>query len=267
MGKRRGRANIPTPQGLSAPETPRPWEAAGQPPPADKRQEQSPLPLPAGQDLSQDSPLPASAREDAKESLRPPGRSGGQPWYLQPLLSLLLALHGQHQCLGPRQREPQLVLLAPPILGDVDDVAGAQGHLHVWLPVLGAFVALGEAKGTAQPKPACPAAMPGRAGVPLRVPRRWHRWRWLSLCNSLGGRGLQGALSLHCVPKKRSPPFTCKGSQCSLCMCCRAVAALGQGLGLDSATFLQLGPNHPHNPPTGFCPPPALGSPAICCPV
>jgi len=42
------------------------------------------------------------------------------------------------------------MLLASTILGDVDDAACAQGHLHVWLPILGAFVALGEAKGTAQ---------------------------------------------------------------------------------------------------------------------
>lgn len=64
--------------------------------------------------------------------------------YLQPLLSLLFALHCQHQGLGPWQRETQLMLLAAPILGHIDDAAGAQGHLQVWLPVLGAFVALKE---------------------------------------------------------------------------------------------------------------------------
>lgn len=133
---------------------------------------------------------------------------GGQWWYLQPLLSLLLALHGQHQWLSPRQGETQLVLLAPPILGDIDDIAGAQGHFHVWLPVLGAFVALGEAKTTAQGS-ASPAAMP-RQG-PCRLLSQRHRRRWFHLCNPVT-QGLRDALSL-CSTSQGDPnseePFFC----------------------------------------------------------
>lgn len=114
----------------------------------------------------------------------------------------------------------------------------------MWLTVLGAFVALGEAKGPAQPKPARPAATLGRAGVPLGVPHRWHRRRWLSLCNSLSVEGCR-VPSHPMVSEKGSPLFTCEGSKSSLCTHCGAVAALGQGLGLGSAVFPQLGPNHP----------------------
>lgn len=80
MGKRMGRANIPTLWGLSAPETPRAWEAAGQPPPELIRdRSKAPFPLQGGKTFP-GQPPPTSAREDvaplhnsedAKESLWP----------------------------------------------------------------------------------------------------------------------------------------------------------------------------------------------------
>jgi len=101
------------------------------------------------------------------------------------------------------------VLLASPILGDIDDIAGAQGHFHMRMPVLGAFVALGEAKGTTQGS-ADAAAMPRVVGRDGQSCSQQHRWRWPCLCYTDSTIvGLQDALSLSFTsqgaPKARRP--------------------------------------------------------------
>lgn len=62
--------------------------------------------------------------------------------YLQPLLSLLPALQGQHQDFGSPLGETQLVPLVPAVLGHVGDAADIQRQPQMRLPVLGAFVTL-----------------------------------------------------------------------------------------------------------------------------
>lgn len=51
--------------------------------------------------------------------------------YLEPFLGLLLALHGQHQCISTGKRESELVLLPPAIFGHVDDGAQAEWYVCV----------------------------------------------------------------------------------------------------------------------------------------
>lgn len=90
LGKRKGRANIPQP-GLSAPEPPSP----GKRPIRDSSRAPFPFQL-----------VPRAAPSPARAGRMPRGVCGC-PWqeqgYLEPLLSLLLALHCQHQRLGAGQ--------------------------------------------------------------------------------------------------------------------------------------------------------------------
>lgn len=44
-------------------------------------------------------------------------------FYLQPLLSLLFALHSQHESVCPLVDDPQFVLLLLAVFGDVGDAA------------------------------------------------------------------------------------------------------------------------------------------------
>lgn len=81
--------------------------------------------------------------------------------YLQPLLGLLPALHGQHQRVRALRRDLQLVLLLLAVLRDVGDAAALQRQLHLRLLVLGAFVAL-------QPTGHAEGGSPGRRS---RAPR------------------------------------------------------------------------------------------------
>lgn len=117
----------------------------------------------------------------------------------------------------------------------------------MWLTVLGTFVALGEAnepaQGSAKTCPSCCHA--GQSWGPSRGTSQVAQTEVAQSLQQPQCGGLQGALSPHGVSEKGSPLFTCEGSKSSLCIHCGAVAALGQGLGLDSAVFLQLGPNHP----------------------
>lgn len=67
--------------------------------------------------------------------------------YLQPLLSLLLALNGEDQRVCALLGDFQLVFLLLAVSRDVRDAAALQGQLHLRLLVLGTFVAL---RGTGQ---------------------------------------------------------------------------------------------------------------------
>lgn len=79
----------------------------------------------------------------------PRKRSGSKgdsvPWqlaYLQPLLSLLLALDGENQWVSALLGDFQLMLLLLAVSRDVGDAAALQRQLHLGLLVLGTFIAL-----------------------------------------------------------------------------------------------------------------------------
>lgn len=63
-------------------------------------------------------------------------------FYLQPLLSLLFALHSQHESVCPLVDNLQFVLLLLAIFGDVGDAAPGQSQLHLRGVVFGRLVAL-----------------------------------------------------------------------------------------------------------------------------
>lgn len=65
-------------------------------------------------------------------------------FYLQPLLSLLFALHGQHESIRPLVDNLQFVLLLLAVFGDVGDAAPRQSQLHLRGLVFGGLVTLAE---------------------------------------------------------------------------------------------------------------------------
>lgn len=71
--------------------------------------------------------------------------NGSDPWqiaYLQPLLSLLLALDGENQWVCALLGDFQLMFLLLAVSWDVCDAAALQRQLHLRLLVLGTFIAL-----------------------------------------------------------------------------------------------------------------------------
>lgn len=77
-------------------------------------------------------------------------KGGSVSWqlaYLQPLLSLLLALDGENQWVSALLGDFQLMLLLLAVSRDVGDAAALKRQLHLGLLVLGTFIAL---RGTQQ---------------------------------------------------------------------------------------------------------------------
>lgn len=62
--------------------------------------------------------------------------------YSEPAVRLLLALHGQHQCVPVGQREAELVVLPLAVFGRVHHRALGQQQVHIGARVLGTLIAL-----------------------------------------------------------------------------------------------------------------------------
>lgn len=84
----------------------------------------------------------SNEQEPRKKSGSKGGSVPWQPAYLQPLLSLLLALDGENQGVSALLGDFQLVLLLFAVSRDVGDAAALQRQLHLGLLVLGTFIAL-----------------------------------------------------------------------------------------------------------------------------